>query len=156
MESNLLINHPASLDTVTALKRRQWCIASVHLRITVYDCDSTEALNTLYLEPWSDVHLCISHFISAMRRKLKSNYSPACIRFHPNSHSFPTSCVLQPHRFLALDVLLKIWHYSYLGIRYHPKAYQKEKGGLDKEVWDNQVKMDFRLISFNDIYIYII
>ena len=42
MESNLLINHPASLDTVTPVKRRQWCM---HL----YICASARQSITLIL-----------------------------------------------------------------------------------------------------------
>ena len=48
MESNLLINHPASLDTVTALKRDSDACISTSAHQSASACGSTEALCTIY------------------------------------------------------------------------------------------------------------
>lgn len=48
MESNLLINHPASLDTVTALKRDSDACISTSAHQSASACGSTEALRTIY------------------------------------------------------------------------------------------------------------
>ena len=153
MESNLLINHPASLDTVTALKRRQWCIASVHLRITVYGCDSTEALNTLYLEPWRDVHLCISQFIY-----LRCDGSWRAIILLPASAFIQIPTAFQPPvcfnhtdfwlwmRRLRFGIILTLASAIIPKLTKKKRVVCTKKSGIIKWKW-------ISLISFNDICI---
>ena len=110
MESNLLINHPASLDTVTRLWRgdSDACIP-VHLRISqtaLYHCSMYVCISN---------HLCRQFYIwdaTEAGEQLFFCRHP----FRPDSHSFPTTCVLlQSLRFLALDVIASfanVWLYS--------------------------------------------
>ena len=88
MESNLLINHPASLDTVTRLWRgdSDACIP-VHLRISqtaLYHCSIYVCISN---------HLCRQFYIwdaTEAGEQLFFCRHP----FRPDSHSFPTTCVL--------------------------------------------------------------
>ena len=127
MESNLLINHPASLDTVTALKRDSDACISTSAHQSASACGSTEALCTIYQyirqcrtvcgfdlpeTRTMCVHLWIRQFISAswmLGRKPESNYSRDDIRSIqiPRAFQPPVHCA-HLFGFLALDAIASL------------------------------------------------
>ena len=128
MESNLLINHPASLDTVTALKRDSDACISTSAHQSASACGSTEALCTIYqytkqcrtvcgfdlpetrtmcTSVDQAVHICKLDWM--LGRKPESNYSRDDIRSIqiPRAFQPPVHCA-HLFGFLALDAIASL------------------------------------------------
>ena len=125
MESNLLINHPASLDTVTALKRDSDACISTSAHQSASACSSTEALfiylsvhqavcgfdlpetRTMCTSVDQAVHICKLDWM--LGRKPESNYSRDDIRSIqiPRAFQPPVHCA-HLFGFLALDAIASL------------------------------------------------